>query len=98
RLPLHLDQPVDDPAVSVKAEATRSVKTQRHDGAIGFARKPTVQPKFLLAEEPAAGQRAEIKEGILDRLLELVDAVPGKENPRHMGFLRLDGGRCARIG
>ncbi len=87
RQALHLDQPVERAPGSAKAQSARRIPAQRHGSQIGVGGEPAVQPQFLLAGEAALGDGAEVEEIVTDRLLELVDAVRGQEEPRHV---RLD--------
>ena len=83
--PAHHHQPIDGLSPSADRQAA-SCCGQRHDRKVNIGRKPVIQAQFGPASSLAPVQSGEIQIREPHRLLELVDLVTGKENPRHVGF------------
>ena len=96
--PAHLDHVVDGPGVVLGRE--RDAVGGRDDGldAEVHARgEPAVQPDLLAAHLPAALDGAVVEEREPHRLLELVGAVAGEENPRDVRLADLDRTLVVRV-
>jgi hypothetical protein len=83
--PLHAHQPVDRPALAAQRQAAVP-RYQRHHVEIDVRRQPAVEPQLGAAGALAPADGGKVEIGKAHRLLELVDALTGKEHPGHMGL------------
>ena len=84
---VHLNRPFCRLARSVEREASVGFARDRHDAAIELRRERPVDFELGLAGGLAFRDVGKIQEGKLDRALDLVDAVAGKED---RGRVRVD--------
>ena len=99
----HLDRHLEDAVVVDAAipvgderEAVRGTD-QRERPEIDAGREPPVQADLLAAQGAPALERAVVEESEGHRLLDLVRAVPGQEDPRAVRLDDLDRRRRARV-
>ena len=81
----HTDRVLEDIAAALQVRSVRRA-ANRHHIEIQLGRKTTVEAQFLGTEIPALLQGGKIEKAEVDRFLDLVGKVAGKDHPGNMGF------------
>ena len=95
---LHLYQPVHHRPTATQFQTSATLPAEWDKTNIGPCGKSPVKPDFLGAEMMPPGARAEVQMRPPDRLLQLVDAGFGEEDPGHVRLTRLDIAHALAIG
>ena len=83
--PPHLHGHLDGRAETADPDV-RAGTFERNHPEVGVRSEPPIEAHLLLAKVAALPERSEIQEAQVDRLLDLVHALPRQEHPRDVGF------------